>query len=163
MTLNEIKVGEQFKFKGFTYTKLNDEGLVLLDDLKDPWYQECCFDNVNNCYEFSLIRHYINSTKFKKYLGLLDGDFSKKNFGYKRDKLFLLSVEECEEYHNYIKLFPESSWLRSGHYLYASNACSLYPSGASAYGNNVFGSRAVRPALYLNPSSKLFATSDCEV
>lgn len=148
--LKQIKVGEQFVYRGFTYTKLTEEGLCVLDDFKDGIYQECMFDNVNNDYESSLIRHYINSAKFVNFLNIKLDDI-KINLvddSYV-DRLFLLSKEEFEKFKDIIKSFTHPWWLRS------AGSSAFYALGVTSFGNIgnnsvFFMYSGVRPALNFN-------------
>lgn len=155
--LKEINVGEQFKYKGFHYTKLNEDNLCILDDKKDNWYQECLFDNVNNDYATSLIRHYIKSAKYLNFLGLKKSDFLSDKFGFKKDKLFLLSEEEYERYRFLINPYGDGFWLCSAYTSLTSTACYVDYYGDLDYGyvSYVYVSSTgytVRPALYLKSS-----------
>ena len=92
--INDIAVGEQFVYCGYTYTKLNEENFCIIDDYDDN-FMSCQFDPITNNYDESLIRHYINSNRFIKRLEVNKADIKPH---YKDDLITLLSKEEYEKY-----------------------------------------------------------------
>ena len=149
--LKQIKVGEQFVYRGFTYTKLTEDGLCILDDFESDLYQECIFDNVNNDYESSLIRHYIISAKFVNFLNIKLDDIKINLVDDSHvDRLFLLSKEEFEKFKYIIKPFARPWWLRSAGRS-ATCACFVF---YDSYTGDIFSVRdtfyGVRPALNFN-------------
>lgn len=111
----DVKAGETFIYKKHEYTKLKN-GRAIIDDY-DSDFMDCLFDNVNNDYDESIIRHYINTNKFLQFLGLCYCDFANNDAV---DCCKLLSKEEYEKNKDIIKKFDNWWWLRSGHY-YNSN------------------------------------------
>lgn len=101
----DVKAGETFTYKRHEYTKLRN-GKAIINDY-DNEHLVCPFDNVDNIYEKSLIRHYINSERFWIFLGLGFEDL---------ESCELLSKEEYEENEDIIKYLGSSWWLRSGYY-----------------------------------------------
>lgn len=63
LTIDDIEVGQQFKYCGHTYTKLNEENFCIIDDF-DNDFMYCIFDPITNNYDESIIRQYINSDRF---------------------------------------------------------------------------------------------------
>ena len=112
----DLKAGDTFIFKGHEYTKLRD-GRAIINDYCEK-FMNCPFDNVDNYYDKSLIKFYIND----KYLNLLG--LVAKDFGAYGISCNLLSKEEYEENRDLIKNFDYSCWwLRSG---YSSNSEYAY-------------------------------------
>ena len=118
----DVKAGETFIYKGHEYTKLRNSKAIIND--YDSVFMDCLFDNVNNDYDESLIRHYINSEKFLNFLELYRFDFSATG-----DYCELLSKEEYEKNKDIIKNYNFAWWLRSGGYLHNSGACFVFASG----------------------------------
>ena len=134
----DVKAGETFIYKGHEYTKLRN-GRAIINDYDDE-FMDCPFDNVNNDYDESLIRRYINSGKFLSFLGLRNLDF-----GYSGDDMvILLSKEEYEENKDIIKKFDNWWWLRSGSYTYS--ACGVFSSGCVDI-DPVYYDNGVRPSF----------------
>lgn len=157
--LEDLKIGEQFVINGNTYTKLNEQGYCVLDKYNASvanWAKFMAFDskeNLSNNFDKSTIKEYINSKFFKnEILGI--ADYLKPN-----TEITLLSVEELEEYKEQIKKFFAYSWSRSPRNSYPYLTYRVDPSGSSFYGNPVYRSCAVRPALYLNPESIVLSTT----
>ena len=94
LTIDDIEVGQQFKYCGHTYTKLNEENFCIIDDY-DEMFMRCQFDPITNNYDESIIRKYLNSDRFIERLGVNREDIKPH---YKEDLLTLLSKEEYEEY-----------------------------------------------------------------
>ena len=88
LTISDIKVGEQFVYGGRTYTKLNEECFVIIDDF-DSDFMYCIFDPITNNYDESLIRYYINSDRFVEMLGVNKNDITTY---YRDDLMTLLSI-----------------------------------------------------------------------
>ena len=99
LTIADIKVGEQFEYRGRTYTKLNEENFCIIDDYDDN-FMRCIFDPITNNYDESLMRNYINSDRFISRLGVNKDDIEPH---YKDDLITLLSKEEYEEYKDLIQ------------------------------------------------------------
>lgn len=138
---SEVKPGQSFNYGELEFTKLN--GTMSLIDTIDKDISFCVFDNFDNNYEKSLIRHYINN----RYCELMRIDKSElqpiNDLG---DKLRLLSLEEYREFKKHIKLIDYYYWLRSPLPSLSDRAFSVDFSG-DCYGNFVGSIRVVRPAL----------------
>lgn len=102
----DLVAGDTFEFKGHEFTKLRD-GRAIINDY-DEHFMDCPFDNVDNDYDKSIIKFYIND-KFLDLLGLVAEDFG--GYGISCN---LLSKEEYEENSDLIKNFEYFWWLRSG-------------------------------------------------
>ena len=102
----DVKAGETFIYKEHEYTKLKNGKAIINNYDRD--FMTCFFDNVNNDYDNSLIKHYINSEKFLNCLLLYRFDFSATG-----DYCELLSKEEYERNKDIIKKFGNRWWLRS--------------------------------------------------
>lgn len=145
MEIKDIKVGESFTYNGHNYTKLKEDNLCLIDDY-DEGFMRCIFDPMDNNFNESLIKFYINSDRFINRLNIdtsdvlsIDGDF-----------LTLLSKEEYEECQEIIKGYETIWWLRSGNHNYSYNAYGVTCNG-NLSDNRVTYSGGVRPALILKP------------
>lgn len=123
----DVRIGQTFIWYGHEFTKLDDNLSIInpKNENKDIYF--CCFDNVDNNYKMSLIRHFINN----RYLGLLGLDTSclKFNRGYCK----LLSIEEYKKYKNLIKPCGRWWWLRSPHSDNSDNACCVDYYGYCGY------------------------------
>lgn len=97
LTFKDIKVGESFKYKDLEFTKLEDE-FALIDTYNDD-YSDCVWDNVDNNYDKSLIRHYIN----RRYLDLMGIDENDLLPVYNDDLVTLITKEQYEEHRDNIK------------------------------------------------------------
>lgn len=149
LTIDDIEVGQQFKYCGHTYTKLNEENFCIIDDY-DEMFMRCQFDPITNNYDESIIRKYLNSDRFIERLGVNREDIKPH---YKEDLLTLLSKEEYEEYRDLIKDY-DCWWATRSAYSYDYNYyfCSITGSGAidSSYVNSTYG---VRLGFNLNPNT----------
>lgn len=142
---SEVKQGQTFKRDGLSFTKLND-ALSIINTI-DRDISFCVFDNYDNNYKKSLIRHYINN----RYCELMCIDKTEllpvNEMG---DKLTLLSKEEYEEFKNIIPQVDRWCWLRSPSPYGSYRAYLVYYIGDwDDY--HVYCSYAVRPALIFNP------------
>ena len=138
-TYGDLVAGDTFEFKGHEFTKLRD-GRAIINDY-DEYFMDCPFDNVDNDYDTSLIRFYIND-KFLDLLGLVTEDFGACGISCN-----LLSKEEYEENRDLIKNFEYSCWwLRSN---YSSIYGSAYLVNTSGYvsDESITYSYGVRPAF----------------
>ena len=99
LTIDDIEVGQQFKYCGRTYTKLNEDGFCIIDDY-DEDFMRCIFDPITNNYDESIIRKYLNSDRFIERLGVNREDIKPH---YKDDLITLLSKEEYQEYEDLIQ------------------------------------------------------------
>ena len=140
-TYGDLVAGDTFEFKGHEFTKLRD-GRAIINDYNEKFIR-CIFDNVDNKYKDSLIRHYINSDKYLCTLDLVDSDFDCDG---DTACCELLSKEEYEENRDLMKDFECAWWLRSGSPSYSYSAYYVYTDG-SIYNNLVCSSNGVRPAF----------------
>lgn len=124
LTFKDIKVGESFKYKDLEFTKL-EENFALIDTYNDE-YSDCVWDNVNNDYDKSLIRHYIN----RRYLDLMGIDEDDLLPVYNDDLVTLITKEQYEEHRDNIKSWDRWWATRSTSSGYAGYFC-----GISSYGN----------------------------
>ncbi len=138
---SEVKPGQSFKYCELEFTKLN--GTMSIIDTIDKDISFCVFDNFDNNYEKSLIRHYVNN----RYCELMRIDKSElqpiNDLG---DKLRLLSLEEFKKFKEHIKLIDYCYWLRSPFPSYSNYAFFVGSSGFCYY-DFVDFYYAVRPAL----------------
>lgn len=148
LTIDDIEVGQQFKYCGHTYTKLNEENFCIIDDY-DEMFMRCQFDPITNNYDESIIRKYLNSDRFIERLGVNREDIKPH---YKEDLLTLLSKEEYEEYRDLIKDYDCWWATRSA----ASNGtdyfCYIYYYGYISY-SYVYTTNGVRLGFNLNPNT----------
>ena len=139
-TYGDLVAGDTFEFKGHEFTKLRD-GRAIINDYNDN-FMDCPFDNVDNDYDKSFIKHYIND-KYLDLLGLVAEDLGAYGIS---SNLLLLSKEEYKENRDLIKDFDTPWWLRSGDSSYCNAAYYVTTSGY-VYGNYVNNSYGVRPAF----------------
>ena len=148
LTIDDIEVGQQFKYCGHTYTKLNEENFCIIDDY-DEKFMRCQFDPITNNYDESIIRKYLNSDRFIERLGVNREDIKPH---YKEDLLTLLSKEEYEEYRDLIKDYDCWWATRSAHSNVSNYFCNInlygYIGNSSVY--NTYG---VRLGFNLNPNT----------
>lgn len=148
LTIDDIEVGQQFKYCGHTYTKLNEENFCIIDDY-DEMFMRCQFDPITNNYDESIIRKYLNSDRFIERLGVNREDIKPH---YKEDLLTLLSKEEYEEYRDLIKDYDcwwaTRSTTSSSYYTF----CHIGSYG-SIYNNTVYNTNGVRLGFNLNPNT----------
>ena len=140
LKIKDIKVGEKFKYKDLEFTKLNENGLSIINTYKNN--MDCPFDNINSNYEKSLIRYFINN-RFCELFNINKDDLEEVNdWG---DKLTLLSLEEYKTYRDIIPNINGSWWLRSPSGYYDEEYVSGNGSISDYYVDNIdVGSR---PAL----------------
>lgn len=129
-TYGDLVAGDTFEFKGHEFTKLRD-GRAIINDY-DENFMDCPFDNVDNDYDKSLIKFYIND-KYLNLLGLVAEDFGAYGISCN-----LLSKEEYEENRDLIKNFEYFWWLRSGlsstsNYAYGVNTVGIVNSDCVTY------------------------------
>lgn len=123
LTFAGVKVGESFVYNDLEFTKLNEQGLSIINTYNDI---DCCFDNYDNNYEKSLIRYFINN-RYCELMKINKEDLEPVNsWG---DKLTLLSKEEYEQYRSVIKNYDSWWWLRSPHSAYSYGAFNVNYSG----------------------------------
>ena len=135
----DLVAGDTFMFKGHEFTKLRD-GRAIINDYYEN-FMDCPFDNVDNDYDKSLIRFYIND-KFLDLLGLVAEDFGAYGISCN-----LLSKEEYEENRDLIKNFEYSYWwLRSGCASKSTYAYGVSPDGGVEH-DHVTYPDGVRPAF----------------
>ena len=148
LTIDDIEVGQQFKYCGHTYTKLNEENFCIIDDY-DEMFMRCQFDPITNNYDESIIRKYLNSDRFIERLGVNREDIKPH---YKEDLLTLLSKEEYEEYRDLIKDYDcwwaTRSAASTNYYFF----CNISFNGYINY-NVVNGTLGVRLGFNLNPNT----------
>lgn len=138
LTFKDIKVGESFKYKDLEFTKLEDE-FALIDTYNDD-YSDCVWDNVDNNYDKSLIRHYIN----RRYLDLMGIDEDDLLPVYNDDLVTLITKEQYEEHRDNIKSWDRWWATRSTSSSSANYFCyiSYYGSISSSYVYYTYGVRA---------------------
>ena len=138
LTFKDIKVGESFKYKDLEFTKLEDE-FALIDTYNDD-YSDCVWDNVDNNYDKSLIRHYIN----RRYLDLMGIDEDDLLPVYNDDLVTLITKEQYEEHRDNIKSWDRWWATRSAYSGFANYFCHIgsYGSITSYYVYYTFGVRA---------------------
>lgn len=148
LTIDDIEVGQQFKYCGHTYTKLNEENFCIIDDY-DEMFMRCIFDPITNNYDESIIRKYLNSDRFIERLGVNREDIKPH---YKEDLLTLLSKEEYEEYRDLIKNYDCWWATRSAYSANYNGFCAIYNYGY-IYGSGVSDTDGVRLGFNLNPNT----------
>lgn len=148
LTIDDIEVGQQFKYCGHTYTKLNEENFCIIDDY-DEMFMRCQFDPITNNYDESIIRKYLNSDRFIERLGVNREDIKPH---YKEDLLTLLSKEEYEEYRDLIKDYDCWWATRSAGSGNSGAFCYIYSIGSISY-SVVYPTYGVRLGFNLNPNT----------
>ena len=148
LTIDDIEVGQQFKYCGHTYTKLNEENFCIIDDY-DEMFMRCQFDPITNNYDESIIRKYLNSDRFIERLGVNKEDIKPH---YKEDLLTLLSKEEYEEYRDLIKDYDCWWATRSATSATATIFCPIANYGY-INANAVNPTYGVRLGFNLNPNT----------
>ena len=144
-TYGDLVAGDTFYFRGHEFTKLKD-GRAIINDYNED-FMNCIFDNVDNRYKASLIRHFINN-KLYDLLGFETGDWEPFS------GCELLSKEEYEENRDLIKSFDTAWWLRSGYPSYSCDAYYVNPSGEYDY-SNVHRSNGARPVFKFSRAIKV--------
>lgn len=114
-TIEGIKIGEQFIYKGHNYTKLSINNFCIIDDY-DECFMECMFDPISNNYEESLVRYYINSDRFIEKLGADIDD-----------------LHPCYDDENYITLLSKAEY---GYYRSSIRDWKRYWATRSSYSTN---------------------------
>jgi hypothetical protein len=102
----DIPCGRNFHYKKLSFTKLDDETAIINSLNFD--YSNCYFDNINNEYDKSLIRYYING-KFLKFMGIDKEDLLPL---YKSDLATLLTEQQYVKNKLFIKKWDCQWWLR---------------------------------------------------
>jgi hypothetical protein len=148
LTINDIKIGQQFEYCGRTYTKLNEENYCIIDDF-DSDFMYCIFDPITNNYEESIIRQYINSNRFIERLGVNKDDIKPH---YKEDLITLLSKEEYEKYRDLIQDYDGWWATRSASSYTTTYFCYISNIGAISTSYVSSSSRA-RIGFTLNPET----------
>lgn len=148
LTIDDIEVGQQFKYCGHTYTKLNEENFCIIDDY-DEMFMRCIFDPITNNYDESIIRKYLNSDRFIERLGVNREDIKPH---YKEDLLTLLSKEEYEEYRDLIKNYDCWWATRSAASTNNNSLCFISNYGYIGY-YGVYATAGVRLGFNLNPNT----------
>lgn len=141
-TYGDLVVGDTFEFKGHEFTKLRD-GRAIINDY-DEKFIRCIFDNVDNNYKDSLIRHYIHSDKYLCTLDLVDSDFDCDG---DTACCELLSKEEYEENRDLMKDFECAWWLRSGNSFHSKSAYYVLVTSGYVASYDVTNLGGVRPAF----------------
>ncbi len=150
LTISDIKVGDQFVYGGRKYTKLNENGFVIIDDFNSD-FMYCMFDPITNNYGKSLVRYYINSDRFIEKLGVNKKDIITY---YIDDYIKLLSKEEFENYEEFIRDYTGLYWTRS---TYSNNtyiACVIYNNGVIS-DSGVTNTNIVRVGFTLKPDTPI--------
>ena len=148
LTIDDIEVGQQFKYCGHTYTKLNEENFCIIDDF-DSDFMYCVFDPITTNYDESIIRQYINSDRFIERLGVNKDDIKPR---YKEDLITLLSKEEYEEYRDLIQDY-DGWWATRSAYSNDANCFCYICSTGGITSNLVYGSIRARIGFNLNPNT----------
>ena len=152
-TIKDIEVGGKFTYKGHNYTKLNEDNFCIIDDY-DEDFMRCIFDPITNNYDESIIRSYLNSSRFVERLGvdLNDLDYVYTDANGEKDKLTLLSREEYEEYRDFIDDYDIWWATRSTSSNNAYYFCGIYSYG-NIFNNSVSSSYGVRLGFKLAPNT----------
>ena len=152
-TIKDIEVGGKFTYKGHNYTKLNEDNFCIIDDY-DEDFMRCIFDPITNNYDESIIRSYLNSSRFVERLGvdLNDLDYVYTDANGEKDKLTLLSREEYEEYRDFIDDYDIWWATRSTSSTSAYCFCIINNNG-NIYYANVYISSGVRLGFKLAPNT----------
>ena len=148
LTIDDIEVGQQFKYCGHTYTKLNEENFCIIDDY-DEMFMRCQFDPITNNYDESIIRKYLNSDRFIERLGVNREDIKPH---YKEDLLTLLSKEEYEEYRDLIKYY-DCWWATRSASSDSTNTFCYINGNGNINSYNVYVTSGVRLGFNLNPNT----------
>lgn len=159
LKFKNIKPGMEFKYNNIYFLKYS-KTMSIINRYTNVRGYYCPFDNIDNNYNDSLIRYYINY-RFLKLNNIKYGDLQTLPGG---DFAKLLSKSEYEK----IKpmLAPMSSWwLRSplsSHAYGASYATDAWGEvlGMGIDGDPVNGNHGVRPALKFNPEVEVEVASE---
>ncbi len=154
-TIEDVKIGEQFQYYGRNYTKLNEEGLCIIDDF-DSDFMYCIFDPITNNYGESLVRGYINSARFISRLGINTEDI---NPHYENDLIALLTKEEYERYKDLINDYDTWWMTRSSAAGTSFHFCYVNYNG-SMHNSNVSITTGVRVCFRLAPNTPI--TRKCD-
>lgn len=124
--LSEIKPGEIFKFGGYEWIKLEEEGICLMKDI----LEQRAFDKENNDWRKSELREYLNNDFYKVLIEKgadvkdflmietdLIADDGSKDYGTSKDLISLMTADLYRQNRHLLK--PLESWW----WLATSNAC----------------------------------------
>ena len=118
--LKEIKPGEIFKFGGYEWIKLEEEGLCLMKDI----LEERAFDEDSNDWRKSELREYLNNDFYKTltengadekdFLMIetdLTADDGMKDYGASKDLISLMTADLYRKNRHLLKPIDEWWWL----------------------------------------------------
>lgn len=111
MKLKDVEIGKAFKFYNTAYTKLNEDGLCILNQYADGVNRNLKyhrFDYKSNDYKNSAIKKFLHSEKYQSK-GL---NISREDLRCIRE-ITLLSEEDFLKYKKDIVSFSAYYWLRS--------------------------------------------------
>lgn len=152
-TINGLKVGGKFIYKGHNYIKLNEDNFCIIDDC-DTDFMRCIYDPISSNYDESIIRNYINSKRFIDKLGIDLEDLEDVYTDDKgnKDKLVLLTEDEYEEYRSLIDNFDYWWATRTA---YNETTFCYVNNGGYCGNSSVTNTNYVRPGFVLKPNTPI--------
>ena len=160
--LKEIKPGEIFKFGGYEWIKLEEEGLCLMKDI----LKERDFDEESNDWRKSGLREYLNNNFYKTLIknGADEKDFllvetdliaddGTKDYGTSKDLISLMTADLYRRNRHLLKPLESWWWLATPHSCLASNSyCVRYVDSSGTHSNSYMysGHFGVRPLCKLS-------------
>lgn len=160
--LKEIKPGKIFKFGGYEWIKLEEEGLCLMKDI----LEERAFDKDFNNWRKSKLREYLNNdfyetlmengTDEKDFLMVetdLTADDGLKNYGTSKDFISLMTADLYRRNRHLLKPLESWWWLATPHSCLASDSYyvrCVISSGTLGRRSAYHGHYGVRPLCNLS-------------
>jgi len=160
--LKEIKPGEIFKFGGYEWIKLEEEGLCLMKDI----LEERAFDEDSNDWRKSELREYLNNDFYKTltengadekdFLMIetdLTADDGMKDYGTSKDRISFMTADLYRSNRHLLKPLGNWWWLATPHSCLTSSSYTIRvvsSSGPLYYNNAYTGHIGVRPLCNLS-------------
>lgn len=175
--LQNVKIGETFKYGGFDWVKLNDQGFGITVIMKDC-VPDKSFDKNSNNWKNSMLRDWLNNAflstlinngakledffNFKRYLTADDGMTDHESCV---DRISLITSEEYRKYRRLIPIFENVWWTLtpfSCKEKYLKRVGVVDTNGALYWGTTCFVFRNVHPLCDLKPKTLVSPIEDKE-
>lgn len=163
--LKEIKPGEIFKFGGYEWIKLEEEGLCLMKDI----LEERAFDEDSNDWRRSELREYLNNDFYKTLIEYgadekdflmietdLTADDGLKDYDASKDRISLMTADLYRRNRHLLKPLESWWWLATPHSCLVSGAGDVLCVSSSGTLGSIYaykGYCGVRPLCNLSPDT----------